>query len=169
VPVRGGTSREIRTVWNVVSERWNINSDRKSQYDRVVSAVLCPWYPRDKHSRRHSEIYDVTVSCTFLDRNDDYYLLSLLIRLRFIASGSRTSRIYYIISRALSRAIYTLVHARARRVYIRYLIFIKSKCRAAPRHHLVDMLAPATPVSAINSQPRAFITRPGVVASARWK
>lgn len=41
-----GTGRKIYIVWNVVSERWNINSDRKSQYararDRVISAVLCP-------------------------------------------------------------------------------------------------------------------------------
>lgn len=78
---------------------------------------------------------------TFLDRNDDYYLLSLLIRLRFIASGSRTGRGFIIIGRALSRAaIYTLVHARAARTRsaarIRYLIFIKSKRRAAPpRRH----------------------------------
>lgn len=97
--------------------------------------------------------YDVTVSHTFLDRNDDYYLLSLLIRLRFIASSSRAGGDLLLSGRALSRAIYTLVHARAVctiRAYIRYLIFMKSKCR------LVDTPRSCHAVSAINSQPARY-------------
>lgn len=109
-----GTGRKIYIVWNVVSERWNINSDRKSQYARARSCHIRRFMPRylgDKHSRRarRSLKYDGDGVTYFPASGETMIIISviILIRLGFIASASRgRTGIYYyqtILSRARAR------------------------------------------------------------------
>lgn len=142
-----GTGHKIYIVWKV---RWNINSDRKSQYARAIVSYP-PFYAFDTFevSTRETTLFEIRRWwCRVFSwiKRETMIIIAviILIRLGFIACASRgRTGIYYyqtILSRV--RARFTRSYTRARctialflslsmYVYmcVSGLIFIKSKCR----------------------------------------